>query len=80
VLLVLAITPSYPVLQTQSVTAAEPLRGLLEANVQTVLAADPVAVLYRPGLHAEQCAPSGPVYPVLHTHCVALVEPAAAVE
>ena len=66
----MAITPSYPVLQTQSVTAAEPLRGLLEANVQTVHTADPVAVLYRPGLHAGAVCPIRPGVPrITHALC-----------
>lgn len=30
--------------------------------------ADPVAGLYEPATHAEQTAPSGPVYPLLHLH------------
>lgn len=41
---------------------------------------EPLTLLKYPGLHAVHAWPSGPVKPVLHTHCVEFTEPGREVE
>jgi hypothetical protein len=61
--------PVYPASAKQSVTAVEPVETpVAELAGQSAHAALPVESLKNPGSHWTQRPPSGPVYPLSHTH------------
>ena len=65
-------------MQLHAVITVEPVSPSVLADAgQLVHAAEPVVPLYVLIAHCEQDPPSGPVYPMLHLHAAAAVEPVA---